>query len=66
MKNKHLLILMILILSTLSVVGGGVLRWLFGGSDSEEKDEYEDSDEVPDGPFVMVTETYIPEEDYDL
>ena len=31
MKNKHLLILMILILSTLSVVGGGVLRWLFGG-----------------------------------
>ena len=36
------------------------------GSDSEEKDEYEDSDEVPDGPFVMVTETYIPEEDYDL
>ena len=49
---------------TLTVVGGGVLRWLFGGA--EDSDEYDDDDDETDGPFNMITETYYEDEDYDL
>ena len=50
---------------TLTAVGGGVLRWLFGG-DSEDYEDEEYDDTVTDGPFNMITETYIEDEDYDL
>ena len=62
------LIVILLMLLTLTAVGGGVLRWLFGGDgDSQEYDEEEDYDDtVTDGPFNMITETYIEDEDYDL
>ena len=68
LHTKLFLILLLLMLLTLTTVGGGVLRWLFGGDsedyEEEEEDEYDDT--VTDGPFNMITETYIEDEDYDL
>ena len=65
LQSRLFLILILLMLLTLTAVGGGVLRWLFGG-DSEEDEDYEYDDTVTDGPFNMITETYIEDEDYDL
>ena len=36
------------------------------GSDPEEYDDEDSSEEAPDGPFNMITETYYEDEDYDL
>ena len=49
---------------TLTAVGGGVLRWLFGGDDDASNED--SSEEVTDGPFNMITETYNEDDDYDL
>ena len=66
LHTRLFLILILLMVLTLTAVGGGVLRWLFGG-DSEDYEEDEDYDDtVTDGPFNMITETYIEDEDYDL
>ena len=65
LHTRLFLILILLMLLTLTAVGGGVLRWLFGG-ESEEYDDEEYDDTVTDGPFNMITETYIEDEDYDL
>ena len=65
LQSRLFLIVILLMLLTLTAVGGGVLRWLFGG-DSQEYDEDEYDDTVTDGPFNMITETYIEDEDYDL
>ena len=65
LQSRLFLILILLMLLTLTAVGGGVLRWLFGG-DSQEYDEDDYDDTVTDGPFNMITETYIEDEDYDL
>ena len=62
MFHTKLLLILVLLLLTLTAVGGGVLRWLFGGDDSGE----DSSEEVTDGPFNMITETYEEDDYYDL
>ena len=57
--------MILLLVLTFTVVGGGVLRWLFGG-DNEDYDEEDDDDSDTDGPFNMITETYYEDEDYEL
>ena len=77
MKNRTLLLCIILTIFSVSVVGGGVLRWLFGDSNGDNIDNFDDnsnegnedydedsSEEVPDGPFQMITETNFKDEDY--
>ena len=77
MNNRTLLLCVLLTVFSVSVVGGGVLRWLFGGGNNDNNDHLDEtategnedydedsSEEAPDGPFQMITETNFKDEDY--
>ena len=82
MAIMRTVVLVVLVVGAVGVVGGGVLRWLGLENDTAEKgeadddyddgeDDYDDED-ASDGPFNMVTEDNIEDnddnsdEDFDL
>ena len=75
MVSMRTLVLVVLVAGTVGVVGGGVLRWLGIETEAEENktvdndSDYGDNgyvdDDVPDGPFTMVTEDNIEEYESD-